>query len=154
MNFKQFKPSSWAVDNKISIYVFTLIITLMGISSYNKIPKESFPDIVIPTIYINAIYPGNSPANIENLVTKPIEKQLKGISGVKKINSTSLQDVSVIMVEFNTNMVVSDVKQKVKDAVDKAETDLPKDLTRQPNVMEVNFSELPILYINLAGKMD
>ncbi|MEO6904200.1 MAG: efflux RND transporter permease subunit [Bacteroidia bacterium] len=154
MNFKQFKPSSWAIDNKISIYVLTVIITLMGISAYNSIPKESFPDIVVPTIYINTVYFGNSPTNIENLVTKPIEKQLKSISGVKKLNSTSLQDVSVITVEFNTNVDVAIAKQKVKDAVDKAATDLPKDLTRQPNVMEVAFSDLPIMYVNLAGDMD
>jgi multidrug efflux pump len=154
MNFKQFKPSSWAVDNKMSVYVLTIIITIMGIFSYNSIPKESFPDIVVPTIYINTVYYGNSPTNIENLVTKPIEKQLKGISGVKKLNSTSLQDVSVITVEFNTNVDVPQAKQKVKDAVDKAATDLPKDLTRQPNVMEVAFSDMPIMYVNLAGTMD
>jgi len=154
MEFKEFKPSSWAINNKISIYVLTAIIGLWGIKSYNSIPKESFPEIVVPTIYINTVYAGNSPTNIENLVTKPIEKQLKGIAGVKKLNSTSLQDVSVIMVEFNTNMKASIAKEKVKDAVDKAATDLPKDLTRQPNVMEVNFSEMPILYVNLAGKMD
>jgi multidrug efflux pump subunit AcrB len=154
MDFKEFKLSSWAINNKISIYVATFIIALWGLSSYNSIPKESFPEIVVPTIYINTVYAGNSPTNIENLVTKPIEKQLKGIAGVKKLNSTSLQDVSVIMVEFNTNVKVPEAKEKVKDAVDKAATDLPKDLTRQPNVLEVNFSELPILYINLAGKMD
>lgn len=154
MEFKQFKPSSWAIDNKAVIYVLLIIICIAGIRSYNSIPKESFPEIVVPTIYINTVYAGNSPTNIENLVTKPIEKQLKGIAGVKKLNSTSLQDVSVIVVEFNTNMKVPEVKQKVKDAVDKAATDLPKDLTTQPNVMEVNFSDLPILYINLAGKMD
>ena len=154
MNFKEFKPSSWAIDNKISIYILTFFITIAGLFSYNSLPKESFPEIVVPTIYINTVYLGNSPTNIENLVTKPIEKQLKGLSGMKKLNSTSLQDVSVIMVEFNTNMKVSDVKEKVKDAVDKAAMDLPKDLTRQPNVLEVNFSELPIMYVNLAGKMD
>jgi multidrug efflux pump len=154
MKFKEFKLSSWAIDNKISVYVLTLIITLTGLLSYNSIPKESFPDIVVPTIYINTVYVGNSPVNIENLVTKPIEKQLKSISGVKKLNSTSLQDVSVIMVEFNTNVDVPLAKQKVKDAVDKAATDLPKDLTRLPNVMEVSFSDLPIMYVNLAGEMD
>ncbi|HEY0030082.1 MAG TPA: efflux RND transporter permease subunit [Bacteroidia bacterium] len=154
MKFKEFKPSSWAIDNKISIYILTLFIALAGLFSYNSLPKESFPEIVVPTIYINTVYYGNSPTNIENLVTKPIEKQLKGLAGMKKLNSTSLQDVSVIMVEFNTNMKVSEVKEKVKDAVDKAATDLPKDLTRQPNVLEVNFSEMPIMYVNLAGKMD
>ncbi|MGB3949159.1 MAG: efflux RND transporter permease subunit [Bacteroidia bacterium] len=154
MKFKEFKPSSWAIDNKISIYILTVFIALAGIASYNSLPKESFPDIVVPTIYINTVYVGNSPTNIENLVTKPIEKQLKGIAGVKKLNSTSLQDVSVIMVEFNTSVDVPLAKQKVKDAVDKASTDLPKDLTRQPNVMEVSFSELPIMYVNIAGNMD
>src|SRR6218665_2939085 len=154
LNFKEFKPSSWAINNKVSIYILTIFIVIVGLTKYGSIPKESFPEIVVPTIYINTVYYGNSPANIENLVTKPIEKQLKGIAGVKKLNSTSLQDVSVIMVEFNTNVKVSDAKEKVKDAVDKAATDLPKDLTRQPNVLEVNFSELPILYVNLAGKMD
>ena len=154
MNFKEFKPSSWAIDNKISIYILTIFISIAGIMSYNKLPKENFPDIVVPTIYVNTVYVGNSPTNIENLVTKPIEKQLKSISGVKKLNSTSLQDVSVILVEFNTNVDVAIAKQKVKDAVDKAATDLPKDLTRQPNVLEVAFSDLPIMYVNIAGNMD
>ena len=108
MKFKEFKPSSWAIDNKISIYILTFFITIAGLFSYNSLPKESFPEIVVPTIYINTVYLGNSPTNIENLVTKPIEKQLKGLSGMKKLNSTSLQDVSVIMVEFNTNMKVSE----------------------------------------------
>jgi multidrug efflux pump subunit AcrB len=89
MNFKEFKPSSWAIDNKVSIYVLTFIIALAGIFTYNSIPKESFPDIVVPTMYINTVYAGNSPTNIENLVTKPLEKQLKGISGIKKLNSCS-----------------------------------------------------------------
>ncbi len=154
MKFKEFKPSSWAIDNKISIYVLTFFIVVFGIKSYNSLPKESFPDIVVPTIYINTLYAGNTPTNIENLVTKPIEKQLKSISGVKKINSTSLQDFSIIMVEFNTSVDVAVAKQKVKDAVDKSANDLPKDLTRQPNVQEVSFSDLPIMYINMAGKMD
>ncbi len=154
MNFKEFKISSWAIDNKISVYILTLFITIAGVMSYNSLPKENFPDIVVPTIYINTIYAGNSPTNIENLVTKPIEKQLKSISGVKKMNSTSLQDVSIILVEFNTNVDVAVAKQKVKDAVDKAQTDLPKDLTAQPNVMDVAFSDLPIMYVNMAGNMD
>ena len=154
MKIREFKPSSWAIDNKISIYVFTIILCFAGVMSYNSLPKESFPDIVIPTIYVNTVYFGNSPTNIENLVTKPIEKQLKSISGVKKLNSNSLQDVSVIMVEFNTDVNVAVAKQKVKDAVDKAATDLPKDLTAQPNVLEVAFSDMPIMYVNLAGNID
>ena len=154
MNFKEFRPSSWAIDNRVTIFIATFILCFLGIQSYNNLPKESFPDIVVPTIYVTTVYAGNSPTNIENLVTKPLEKQLKSISGVKKLNSTSLQDVSSIMVEFNTDVNVAVAKQKVKDAVDKAATDLPKDLTATPNVLEVAFSDMPIMYVNLAGDID
>ncbi len=154
MNFKEFKPSSWAIDNRVTIFIATFILCFLGIQSYNNLPKESFPDIVVPTIYVTTVYAGNAPTNIENLVTKPLEKQLKSISGVKKLNSTSLQDVSSIMVEFNTDVNVAVAKQKVKDAVDKAATDLPKDLTATPNVLEVAFSDMPIMYVNLAGDID
>jgi multidrug efflux pump subunit AcrB len=75
--FKEFKLTSWSIDNKTAIYILTVFITLAGIYSYITIPKEKFPDIVIPTIYVSTIYPGSSPVDIENLVTKPIEKQIK-----------------------------------------------------------------------------
>ena len=149
--FKEFKPSSWAINNKTSIFILTVIITLAGIGAYIGLPKEKFPDIVIPTIYVSTVYPGTSPANMENLITKPIEKQIKAISGVKKLTSNSVQDFSNIVVEFNTDVDVPVAKQKVKDAVDKARVDLPTDLPKDPNVMEVDFSEMPILFVNISG---
>jgi multidrug efflux pump len=152
--FKEFKPSSWAIDNRTSIYVITLIITIAGILAYNKMPKERFPEIVIPTIYVNTIYPGTSPSDIENLITKPIEKQIKAIAGVKKLTSSSIQDFSMVIVEFDTDVDVPTAKQKVKDAVDKAEGDLPNDMTFEPNVIEVDFSEMPMLYVNISGDFD
>lgn len=152
--FKEFKPSSWSIDNKTSIYILSLFITFAGIISYIKLPKERFPDIVIPTIYVQTIYPGSSPKDIENLVTKPIEKKIKSISGVKKLKSQSIQDFSIITVEFNTDVKVDDAKRKVKDEVDKAKVELPSDLDNDPTVMEVNFSDIPILYINIAGEYD
>ncbi len=151
---KEFKPSSWAIDNKITVYLITILICYMGIRTYNSLPKESFPDITVPTIYINTINGGNSPTNIENTITRPIEKRLKALSGVKKFTSTSLQDVSVIIVEFNTNVNVTIAKQKVKDAVDEARADLPQVLTREPMIKEIAFSEIPIMYINIAGNFD
>lgn len=151
MAFKEFKPSSWSIDNKTSIYVISIMLILFGISSYNKLPKEQFPDIVIPTVYIATVYPGTSPSDIENLITRPIEKQLKGVSGVKRITSNSIQNFSSIQVEFNINVNVAIAKQRVKDAVDKAKQDLPTDLKQDPNVVEVNFSDFPIMYINMSG---
>ncbi|MDI1355302.1 MAG: efflux RND transporter permease subunit [bacterium] len=151
---KEFKPSSWAIDNKMTVYLITVFITIAGIMAYNSLPKENFPDITVPTIYINTINGGNSPTNIENTITKPIEKRLKGISGIKKFNSTSMQDVSVIIVEFRTDVKVEVAKQKVKDAVDEARTDMPQTLTREPMIKEIAFSEIPIMYVNVAGNYD
>ncbi|TMI87021.1 MAG: efflux RND transporter permease subunit, partial [Bacteroidetes bacterium] len=154
--FKQFKPTSWSVDNKTAIYIIAILITLYGLYKFNTMPKEQFPDIVVPTISITTVYAGNSPKDIENLVTRPIEKQLKGISGAKvnKIQSTSQTDYSLIVIEFDTDVKTDIAKQKVKDAIDKAKTDLPNDLTSQPDVQEFAFSEMPIMFVNVSGDYD
>ncbi|TAG55605.1 MAG: efflux RND transporter permease subunit [Cytophagales bacterium] len=151
MNFKEFGMTSWSVNNKTAIYILTIFITGFGLMTYNSLPKEQFPDIVIPTIYVSTIYPGTSPADIENLVTRKIEKQIKAVSGVKKMNSSSVQDFSSVIVEFNPNIKVEIAKQRIKDAVDKAKIDLPKDLPQDPSVMEVNFSDIPVMQVNISG---
>lgn len=151
---KEFKPSSWAIENRTAIYVLTVIIAVIGYFSYVGLPKENFPEVVIPKIFIQTVYPGTSPANMENLVTKQIEKQLKSASGLKRITSNSYQDFSVITAEFNTNVETRDAKQRVKDAVDKARQDLPSDLPNEPNVMDINLSDLPIMYLNISGDYD
>jgi multidrug efflux pump len=154
-NQKEFFVTSWAVNNKTTVYLLTIFITLFGIVSYQGIPKEQFPDIVIPTMYVSTVYPGASPKDIENMITKPIEKQIKSIPGVKKVTSTSVQSYSAVVVEFNTDQVVSEAKQKVKDAVDKAKQDLPEDdMLQEPVVQEIEFSEIPILFVNIAGDYD
>jgi multidrug efflux pump subunit AcrB len=148
---KEFFATSWAIDNKISVYVLVFIIAVFGLINYYTIPKEQIPEIVIPMIDINTIYPGTSPSDMENLVTRPLEKNLKSMSGVKKITSRSVQDFSAIIVEFNTGIEIKDAKQKVKDAVDKTKKDLPTDPSFiDPSVMEIDLSEIPIQYINLS----
>ncbi len=154
--YKEFKPTSWSIKNKTSIYLLILFVSMMGVYQFVTLPKEQFPDIVIPTVVVQTIYSGNSPKDIENLVTKPIEKQLKGITGAKinKITSTSLQDYSIITVEFETSVKPEVGLQKTKDAVDKAKPDLPTDLTQEPNVQAFDISEMPIMYVNLSGDFD
>ena len=151
---RSFGPSNFAVDNRTSMFLLTAIIFLFGLQAYNSMPKESFPEIVIPTIYIGTTYAGNSAEDMENLVTKPLEEELASISGIKKLEGTSIQDFSNIIVEFNTSVSVDKALREVKDAVDKAKSDknFPKDLTSGPNVFEINFSEFPILTINLSGQ--
>lgn len=148
---KEFKLSSFSIDNKTSVYVLGFIVLLVGFISYNTMPKESFPEIKQPTIYVGTAYPGNSPVDMENLVTRPIEKEIKSLKGVKKFTSTSIQDYSTIIVEFELDVDVSKALQDVKDAVDKSKVDLPADLPADPNVFELDFSEFPVMNINLAG---
>jgi multidrug efflux pump len=151
--FKEFGPTSWSIRNKTYIYLMIIFVSCIGIYQFATLPKEQFPDIVIPTIFVQTVYVGNSPRDVENLVTRPIEKQLKGITGAKinKITSTSLQDFSAITVEFETDVAKEVALQKTKDAVDKAKIDLPTDLTEDPKVQEVSFSEQPIMFVNISG---
>nr|MBP6522240.1 efflux RND transporter permease subunit [Saprospiraceae bacterium] len=150
-NIKELGFTKWCIKNSTSIYVITILICFAGFVAYNKTPKELFPDIVIPTVSIATIYPGASPQDIENLITKPIEKQLKSINGIKKISSNSVSDFSLVIAEFNTDQDPKVCKQRVSDAVDKAKKDLPNDLKDDPQVQEFDFSELPIMNINIAG---
>lgn len=148
---REFGLSSLSVDNSTSVVILTLIITVLGLSAYRTMPKESFPEIVIPTVYVGTPYPGNSPVDMENLITRPIEKELKSLNDVKDIKSTSVQDFSSIVIEFNPGIEISKAIQDVKDAVDKAKSELPTDLDQDPNVVEVNTSDFPIMNVNISG---
>ncbi|WP_055562292.1 efflux RND transporter permease subunit [Hymenobacter sp. AT01-02] len=150
---KEFGPTSWSINNKTSIYIITVLLCVAGIFAYIKLGKEKFPDIVIPRIIVATIYPGTSPADIENLVTRQLEKELKSVNGVKKINSTSNQDYCIVDIEFNSGVDVQYAKQLIKDAVDKAAPELPNDLPSPPTVNEVNISEQPIMFVNLSGNL-
>ncbi|MCC7231374.1 MAG: efflux RND transporter permease subunit [Bacteroidia bacterium] len=151
---KEFRPSSWSIENRTAVFILTLILVIMGISAYKSLPKENFPDISLPNIYVSVVYPGTSPKDMENLIVRPIEKECKNIAGVKKIKSNSLQDYCNIIVEFNSDVKIEDAKQKVKDAVDKSKKDLPSDLKNDPEIIDINFSDLPIMQVNISGDYD
>jgi multidrug efflux pump subunit AcrB len=153
---KEFGPSSWAIENKTAIYVIVFLITVLGLVSYSNLPKENFPDIAQSKVYVSTAYLGQSPQNIETLVTKQIEKQLKSLKGLKKVTSNSQQNVSIITAEFNANVNIRDAKQDVKEAVDKAKQDLPQnDKQLQESVIsDINVADLPILYVNISGDYD
>lgn len=150
-SYKTFGLTNFALDNSTTVYLLIGMMVLFGLMSYNSIPKEQFPEASLPTVFVNTPYFGNSAVEIENLVTRPLEKQIENITGVKNVNSTSIQDFSVIIAEFEADLEMEDVVRKVKDAVDKAKQDLPDDLTEDPSVLEINLSEIPIMTINVAG---
>ncbi|MEP3389249.1 MAG: efflux RND transporter permease subunit, partial [Reichenbachiella sp.] len=148
---KEFGLTTLSINNRTTVLVLSALIVLMGISTYINLPKESFPEIRQPKVYIGTPHPGNSPVDMENLITRPIEKELNTIASVEEIRSTSVQDYSTIIVEFTSTTLIEDALTKVKDAVDKAKPELPSDLEKDPNIFEMNFSEFPVLNINLSG---
>lgn len=148
---KEFGLSSLSLRNSTSVLILTFLIICGGVLAYSTMPKELFPEVVMPQIYVRTVYPGNSPVDIENLITRQIEKEIKPLKGINELTSTSVQDNSIIIVEFNTDVPVEEALLDVKDAVDKAKSDLPSDLDMDPIVMDINMSEMPVMNINLSG---
>ena len=152
---RRFGITDWAVNNRVTVGVLTVIILIAGLMAYRAMPAESFPEIAQPTIYVGTVYPGNSPVDIERLITRPLEKEIHSISGVDKLSSSSIQGYSSIEVKFNFDVEVSEALRKVKDKVDAARSspDFPKDLPADPNIFYLNIGELlPIMNINLSGE--
>ncbi|SDK71586.1 Multidrug efflux pump subunit AcrB [Salinimicrobium catena] len=154
---KDFKLSSWAIDNRMTVYVIIAIVLLGGLLSYYSMPRESFPEVVETKIYVSSVNPGNSAEDVEKFITEPLEEEFNNIGGVNEITSTTLQDYSLIIVQFDEDISVDAARQKVKDKVDqeKAATTWPtmdNGAKVEPNVFDLNLSEeMPILNINLTG---
>lgn len=153
MERKEFWLSSVSINNRISVLVLITLITVMGIVSYVTIPKESFPSITIPNIFVVTVYPGVSPEDMESLVTRKLEDELSAITEVKEMTSTSSEGYSSVNLEFDTDVDIEDALQKVREKVDLAKPELPED-AEEPSVMEINLSEFPIMNINLSGDYD
>jgi multidrug efflux pump subunit AcrB len=149
---REFGLTTAALDNKNTVLLMTILLAVVGIITYIGLPKESFPEVVIPKVFVKTIYPGNPPIDMENLITRPIEKEVHTIKGVKELTSTSSQDNSDIIVEFNSDVDIRRALQDVKDAVDKSKSELPNDLKIDPIIVEMDMSEFPILNINLYGE--
>jgi multidrug efflux pump subunit AcrB len=154
---KEFAISTWAINNRMTVYVITAILLVGGLLSYYSMPRESFPEIIETKIYVSSINPGNSAEDVEKLITKPLEEEFNNISGVTKITSNTLEDYSMILVEFDEDISVEDAKQKVKDKVDRVKSDTEWPTIDgggkvEPNVFDLNIAEeVPILNINLTG---
>jgi multidrug efflux pump len=153
---KEFRLSSWAINNKTTIYVLMGLILFLGISAYFSMPRESFPEIKETKIYISSLYPGNTAEDIEKLITDPLEDKIKTVSNVVEITSTSQEDYSMIVIEFDENITVDQAKQKIKDEVDSetSSEDWPtfNNAKVEPNIFDLSMSEeIPILNINISG---
>jgi multidrug efflux pump subunit AcrB len=154
---KEFGLTNMAINNRTTVYIFTVILIVAGIIAYNSTPKEKFPEVTFPYFSVSTIYVGTSPEDLVNLVTHPLEKEIKGVKGIKKISSKSLQDYALVFIEFETNVDENQAMQDVKDAVDKAKPNLPPELAQSPNslpeVTRIDLSEIPVLNINISGNL-
>ena len=154
--FKEFLPSSWAVDHKTVIYVIMAIFFFLGIRSYNIMPRESFPEISDTRVFVSAVFPGNTAEDVERLIVDPLEEALKGVQNLVDITSTSEEDFAVVKLEFDEDIAVDLAKQRTKDLVDGVVSgaDWPtyNNAKVEPSVFEMDFSELmPILSISMVG---
>jgi multidrug efflux pump subunit AcrB len=149
--FKEFRMTSAAVDHQTSVLVLFAFIILGGLFAYKAIPRESFPEIEVPMIAVNTIYPGVSPADMESLVTQPLEDELSTISHVKELTSTSVEGYSSIIAEFETTVNLEEALQKVREKVDLAKPDLPEE-AEDPSIVEFDFSAFPVMQVNLSGE--
>ncbi len=148
---RDFKLTVFSLKNKTTIFILTLLIMVTGRMAYINMPKELYPEVNFPYIMVQTIYPGNAPTDIENLITRPIEKELDGLKGIKTIKSTSMQDVSMISIEFTFETDIQEALNDVKDAVDKSKVNLPDDLDKDPIVKDIDLSEFPIINVNIYG---
>lgn len=150
---KDFKLSTWAIKNNKTVYLIIAIIMIGGYSAYVSMPRESFPEIEIPTIFIGTAYPGSSAKVVEDKVTRILEKEINTIKGIDKLSSTSVLGYSTVVVEFDFSVTSTEALRKVKDKVDiaKSKAEFPKDLPIPPNIFEMSPSEFPILNVNLSG---
>ena len=142
--------TKYAIRHRLSVYFLILILCLGGVGVYVSMPRESFPEVKIPFILVYTIYPGVSPTDMETLVTRPIETELKAVSGIKEISSTTSEGLSSIAVEFNPETDLETALASVREKVDLAKSDLPPE-AEDPRVQDMDFSQVPIMMITLSG---
>lgn len=150
---RHFLLTDFAIRHRTVTLVIMVMVLLMGATAYVTLPKEAAPEIEIPFLAVNTIYPGVAPEDIESLITREIEEELKNIKDVKEITSTSVEGYSSISVEFNTNVDIDDALSKVREKVDLAKVDLPEE-AEEPQIFEFNFAEFPIMQVNVSGQYD
>lgn len=149
--YKEFWLTSFAIRNPTSVLVIMFMIVVMGIMAYVRIPKEASPEITIPNILVNTIYPGASPADVESIITRPLERELATIDDIKILSSSSVEGYSMVNVEFNAGTDMDEALSQVREKVDLARPELPGEV-EEPRVIEINMSDFPIMQVNISGE--
>ena len=143
----------WLVRHRAPVMLVVVFIALFGLTTYRALPRESSPEVKIPVALVSTAYIGVSPRDIETLVTIPLENELTGLKDLKKMSSTSAEGVSIVTLEFEPEVVIEEVLQRVRERVNRARSKLPAD-AEDPDIREINFADFPILIVTLAGPVD
>ena len=143
----------WTVRHATTVLLAVLAIAIFGSISYCSLPRESSPDITIPVVMVTTPYPGASPSDIEGLVSNPLENELAALRNVKEMTSVSSEGISIVSIEFETDVVIEDALQRTRDKVNRARINLPDDV-EQSSVREISFSDIPVLLVTIAGDAD
>ncbi len=152
--YKTFGITEWALKNESTVKVIIALLTVGGLMAYIGMPRESFPDVAQPEVFVTTPYPGNSAEDIENLITHPLELELKKIKGVDEIKSISKPGFSSIDIKFLSHVDPDKALDDVKDKIDEvtADKDWPSDVPSDPKAVKMDLSELkPIMNINISG---
>ena len=143
-----------AIKKSMTSIALMVLSIIVGVYSYVVLPRESSPDVKIPYVMVYAPYYGTSPEDMENLVTRKLETQLKGVADVEEMTSTSSEGVSTVVMEFKPSVDMGDALQKVRDAIELAKPELPQDVRDDMLVYELSSSDWPIMQIVLSGPFD
>ncbi len=141
------------VSNFRVVVLIIILITAWGLYSFFSLPRESSPEVKIPIAIVTTVYPGASPTDVEQFVTKKIETQLSGLKGLNKLTSNSYNSISAITVEFNANADIESSIQLLRNSVDNAKPNISTD-AKDPVVTEISLDDMPVWSISITGPYD
>ncbi len=149
MRFFEFLIRNW----RVVFLLLVLLPTLSGFLAFSVMPKELNPDIALPLALVIVPYPGAAPEEVESLIIDPLEAELQGLKNVDNITSTSSEGVGSVVVTFLTGTDIDEAIRETKEAVSDAISELPSDAL-DPEVLELNFNDFPIVVVSLTGSDD
>ena len=142
----------WAAERARMILAMIALSLTAGIFAYATLPKEGEPDIEIPVLFVSVVFPGISAADSEALLVRPIETELADLDGLKKMTATAAENYAGVAIEFEFGWDKAKTMADARDAMNAAEALFPEGAEKY-SINEINFSEFPIIIVNLTGNV-
>ncbi|MBB6695713.1 efflux RND transporter permease subunit, partial [Cohnella xylanilytica] len=139
---------NFSLNNKFALWMFTIIVLVAGLYSGMNMKQESLPNLSLPYLSVTTVYPGAAPEAVVDDVTAPLEQRLKNVEGVKNVTSTSLENASSIMVEFDFGQDMDQAMNSMREAI--AGADLP-DGVQEPSISKFSFNSFPVISLSVSG---